>query len=349
MRTQMICAVALLTAVAVCQSSDVAAADEPLRVLTTTTDLRDIVQAVGGDDVAVDCVTKGPEDPHFIQARPSLIRAAAAADALVVCGMELEIGYEPLLREGARNAKIQKGRLGYIDASKGIAALEVPEGAIDRSMGDIHRFGNPHYLNDPVRAKHAAETIADALTQIDPDHADGYRTRLGDFQRRIDVAMWGEELLAAQPAARLEQRLQRGELLDFLKSRELDGKLGGWAARLAPYSGRGVVSYHGLWIYLLDRFHLVEAAKIEPKPGIDPTPRHVLGVVRTMKEQGARVVVYGSYQPSRTAQQVAEQGSAELVKLAHMPGALPGTESYLEMVDHNVRALEDALRRTAGE
>ncbi len=345
MRVSLIAAGALLCAT-LFVATPTARAEPTLRVLTTSTDLREIARAVGGSEVTVDCVVKGPEDAHYIRARPSLIRAAHSADVLIVIGRDLEMGYASLLREDSRNEKIQKGRLGFIDASEGIVALEVPTGPVDRSMGDVHPSGNPHYLTDPVNSKQVARTIADRFAKIDPDHADGYEKRRAAFERSVDVAMWGAALLAKQPARRLEKRLQRGQLASFLKGRGLEGELGGWAALLAPYAGRKVVSYHGLFVYLLDRFHLVEAAKIEPKPGIDPTPRHTLAVVRTMKSEAARVVLYASYQPERTAKQIAEQGNAVATKLAHMPGALPGSDSYLEAVEMNIRRLASALAAT---
>src|SRR5882724_6213949 len=137
------------------------AGEEKIRVLATTTDLREIAKEVGGADVVVTCLMKGPEDPHFLDARPSFVKAAADADALVVTGMELEIGYEPLLLSESRNAKIQKGQPGYVDCSAGVAALEVPVGGVDRSLGDVHPLGNPHYLTDPVWGKNASKTIAE--------------------------------------------------------------------------------------------------------------------------------------------------------------------------------------------
>ena len=343
----LLAAAALAAAACVVPAGSPLLAADPVDVLTTTTDLRELARIVGGDDVAVTCATKGPEDPHFLQAKPSLIRAAADADLLLIVGRDLEVGYEPLLREQSRNARIQLGAPGHVDASAGLPVLERPEGPVDRSGGDVHPDGNPHYLCDPVLAKTVAATIAKALARIDPDRAEGYTARAEAFAREVDVRMWGEALLAEQPAHRLEERLQRGELLEFLRARGLEDRLGGWAALLAPHAGREVVSYHGLFVYLLHRFHIVEAAKIEPKPGVDPTPRHTLSVIRTMKERKARVVLHASFHPERTARQVAEQADAVVVQLAHMPGASQGTDDYLATVDRNVRALADALRRTA--
>jgi len=318
-----------------------------LKVLATTTDLRELCREVGGDDAVVTCLMKGPEDPHFLDARPSFIKAAAEADALVLTGMELEIGYEPLLLSESRNGKIQKGQPGCVDCSVDVEKLDVPTGTVDRSLGDVHPFGNPHYLVDPVRAKKAAKTIADAFATIDPPHADGYRKRLADFARRVDVAMWGDALLADQKAERLENRLAEGTLLDFLKQRKLDGKLGGLAAELAPYAGRKVVAYHGTMRYLLARFHLDEMGQLEPKPGIPPSPKHLAALEERMRAENAKVVLYNSYQPARTAESVAAEVGGVAVKLAHMPDALPGTATYLDALTHNVHALAQALAGTA--
>ena len=320
-----------------------------LRVLATTTDVRELCREVGGPDVDVTCLTKGPEDPHFLDARPSFVKAASEADALVVTGMELEIGYEPLLLSESRNAKIQKGQPGYVDCSAEVAKLDVPTGTVDRSLGDVHPFGNPHYLTDPVRAKQAAKTIADALAAIDPPHADAYRKRLDDFRRRVDVAMWGDALLADQKAERLENRLADGTLVAFLAQRKLDAKLGGLAAELAPFAGRKVVAYHGTMRYLLDRFHLDEIGQLEPKPGIPPSPRHLAQLEERMKGEGARVVLFNAYQPERTAKSVAAEVGGEAVKLAHMPDSVPGTGSYLDTLTFNVKALAKALRATAAD
>jgi zinc/manganese transport system substrate-binding protein len=323
--------------------------ERKLRVLATTTDLRELCREVGGDDVVVTCLMKGPEDPHFLDARPSFVKAAAEADALVVIGKELEVGYEPLLLSESRNGNIQKGRPGYVDCSAEIEKLDVPTGNVDRSLGDVHPFGNPHYLLDPVRAKTAAKTVADAFATLDPPRADAYRRRRDDFARRIDVAMWGEALLAEQKAERLERRLAEGKLLDFLKQRGLDGKLGGLAAELAPFAGKKVVSYHANASYLLDRFHLEQVGTLEPKPGIPPSPRHLAQLEERMKAEGAKLVLHVVFQPAKTAESVASDVGGAAVRIAHMPDAVQGTASYLETLKFNVHALADAFRRTSAK
>lgn len=321
----------------------VLAETNPLQVLTTTTDLREIVREVGGDDVAVSCLMKGPEDTHYLEARPSFVRAAAKADALVVTGLDLEVGYEPILLGDSRNGRIQKGRPGYVDASAGIEALEVPTGAVDRSHGDVHAAGNPHYLLDPARAKQAAATIAGALARLAPDRASRFDERLAAFRRKVDVAMFGEAILAAQPAERLERRLQDGTLAAFLAERNLSAKLGGHAARLAPHAGAKVASYHATFLYLLDRFHIAEAEKLEPKPGVPPSPRHLADVVARMRTGGIRIVASSVFQSESTCTSVAEQVGGVSLRLAHQPGALPGTDTFLETLATNVTRLADAL------
>lgn len=344
MKTLRSIAAALLAAALLVPASPAACADDAkLRALTTTTDLRELAKEIGGDDVEVTCLMKGPEDPHFLEARPSFVRAAAAADALLVNGLELEAGYEPLLVGDSRNAKIQRGKPGYVDCSKGIDVLEVPTGAVDRSHGDVHPGGNPHYLLDPVRAKHAAGTIADAFSAIAPAKADAFAKRLAAFRRRVDVAMFGEDVLAAQPAERLERRLADGTLGEFLKQRGLDGKLGGLAADAVTISGRKVVSYHATFVYLLQRLRVVEVARLEPKPGVPPTPRHLLDVVGKVKSEGVRAVLSTVFQPARTAESVAEGGGVPSVRLAHQPDAVAGTATYLDMLRSNVAALVRAL------
>jgi zinc/manganese transport system substrate-binding protein len=343
-RRWMIAAAAALAAAAA--AGRAAAEGEKLKVLATTTDVREICKEVGGDDVAVTCLTKGPEDPHFLDARPSFVKAAAEADALVVTGMELEIGYEPLLLSESRNAKIQKGQPGYVDCSVDVEKLEVPTGTVDRSQGDVHPFGNPHYLVDPAQAKKAAKTVADAFAKLDPPHADAYRKRLDAFQTKLDRAMFGEALLADQKADRLERRLAEGKLLEFLEQRGLKEKLGGLAAELAPFAGRKVAAYHANAVYLCNRFHLEQVGTLEPKPGIPPSPKHLAELEEQMRTEKARLVIYTAYQPARTAESVAGEVGGVAVRIAHMPDAVANTPTYVETLAYNVKALAQALRST---
>ena len=314
-----------------------------VRVLATTTDLAALAREVGGDGVRVDCLTRGPEDSHFLDARPSFVRQAHEADLFLKVGLDLEAGYEvPIVRD-ARNPRIQPGQPGHCDASAGVGLLEVPTGVVDRSRGDVHAGGNPHYLADPVRAKTVAETIAASLSAVDPARTERWKSGAADFARRADEALFGKDLLAVAPARRLERLLARGELAAWLKKEGHEGKVGGWAKLLAPHAGAKVVAYHGHFTYLLDRFGLTTVALLEPKPGIPPSPRHVRTVVETIRASGARAILCTVFQPKDIPEAVAAETGARVAVLPHMPGALGEDADYLAFVDRAVRILAGAL------
>lgn len=330
-------------------ASPIRADDKKLDVVATTTDLRELCKDIGGKDVTVHCLTQGPEDPHFISARPSYIRECADADALVITGMDLEVGYVPLLLSESRNGNIQRGNPGYIDCSENIPKLEVPREKVDRSLGDVHPFGNPHYLLDPLAAEIAAKTIADHFAQLDPGHAKDYQKRLQEFDRKMEIALFGKDLVGVQKRSRLEARLKDGTLAEYLKLRGLFKKLGGYASELLPYAGRKVVVYHDNALYFLDAFHLKQIGTLEPKPGIPPSPRHLAELEKQMKDEGCKVVLYNVYQPADTARSVASAVGGSAVLIAHSPDAIPGTSTYFAMLKHNVEALVKAFKETGGK
>ena len=168
---------------------------KPVRILTTTSDLRAIAQAVGGDHVVVSSLTQGRQDPHFVQAKPSYMMVARKADLWIRVGMELEIGYERLILDGSRNPKIRVGTRGHLDASVGVLRLEVPTQKVDRSMGDVHPLGNPHYLLDPLNGRLVAKSISQRLTELAPQHAAYFGEQLKSFQRELDRCMFGPALV----------------------------------------------------------------------------------------------------------------------------------------------------------
>lgn len=320
-----------------------AAGTDKVRVLATTTDLAALAREVGGAAVEVDCLTRGPEDPHFLDARPSFVRLAHDADLFLKTGLDLEAGWEvPIVRD-ARNPRIQPGSPGHCDASAGIDLLEVPAGPVDRSSGDVHGRGNPHYLLDPVRAKTAAGTIAAALAAVDPPRAPAFREGAEAFSRRVDEALLGRELLEHASASRLARMLAEGRLGVWLDGKGLRGKEGGWSRRMLPHAGASVVAHHASFSYLLDRFHVGTAALLEPRPGVPPTPRHLKGVAETVKERGLRAILCTVFNPKDVPRALAGETGARVVVLAHMPGALEAGQDYLSFVDANVRALAAAL------
>lgn len=284
-------------------------APKKLNVVATTPDLAALAREIGGDAVVVTALAKPTEDPHFVDAKPSHLVTLNKADVLIEGGAELELGWLPPLLDNARNGKIAAGAPGRIVASQGIKMLEVPM-TFDRSKGDVHSLGNPHFLLDPKNAEIIAAQIAEHLAQIDPAGAESYRANL----KRFD--------------ATAEQKLAE------------------WQAKLAPYRGAKIVTYHKDFVYLAERFNLQIVETLEPKPGIAPSPAHLAQVVTAMQSAKAKVILVQPYQNRKTAETVARQTGATVLDAPQQPGAIPGTDTYFAVMDHLVQVIADALEKT---
>jgi zinc/manganese transport system substrate-binding protein len=275
-------------------------------VVATTPDLGAVAEAVGGSLVDVKVMAKPTEDPHFVDAKPSNIVVLNRADVLIEGGAELELGWLPALMESARNAKIAAGAPGHVSASQGIRLVEVPT-SFDRSKGDIHSMGNPHFMIDPMNARVVAANIANHFAQVDPANAATYKDNAQKFQARID------------------------------------SKMVEWTKKLAPFANAKIVTYHKDFPYLASRFKLNVIENLEPKPGIAPSPAHLAQVITAMKSQNAHVILVQPFQNRKTAETVARQTGGVVVDLSQQPGAVPGTTSYFDLIDHVVDSLVTAL------
>lgn len=277
-----------------------------LRVVATTPDLGALAKEIGGDRIEITALAKPTEDPHFVDARPSLIVTLNRADMLIDGGAELEIGWLPALLQGVRNTKIASGAPGRVSASSGVTMLDVPA-TLDRSRGDVHALGNPHFMLDPVNVRLIAAQIADHLARIDAGSAEQYRANLQRFNERLDA------------------------------------KLTEWQAQLAPFRGAKIVTYHRDFVYLAARFNLDVVATLEERPGIAPSPAHLARVISTMREQNARVILVQPYQNRRTAETVARQTDAVVLDMPQQPGVAQNTDTYFTLMDYLVRTLAGAL------
>ncbi|MGD1042747.1 MAG: metal ABC transporter substrate-binding protein [Sedimentisphaerales bacterium] len=278
---------------------------DKLNVVTTTPNLASIAESVGSEHVSVTSIGSGDEDPHFIQAKPSYMMKARKADLWIRVGLELEIGYEGLILQGSRNPRIQINTPGHLDASEGILKLEVPTGKIDRSMGDVHPMGNPHYWLDPYNGKIIAKNICQRLKQLDSEHAGDYDRNLAAFNSKLDTAM------------------------------------AGWVAKLKPFEHSKIVTYHRSWPYFANRFNLDVVAELEPKPGIPPGPGHILEVINTMKSEKAGVILMEPFYNRDDAEAVAKKTGAKVVVV---PNAVnEQVKDYIAMLDNVVTRLSDAL------
>ncbi|HVR85611.1 MAG TPA: metal ABC transporter substrate-binding protein [Planctomycetota bacterium] len=313
-------------------------ADDPLNVVATLTDLAKIAEAVGGDKVKVTAIASGVQDPHFVDAKPSYVVKLRDADLFLVNGLELEIGWVPPLLDGARNPKIKPGSAGYVDCSRNIPVLELPVGVVTRAEGDVHPFGNPHYTTDPLNANIIAETVADALKGAMPSASDYFDARKKAFQKSIDEAMFGKDLVDLVGGRKLESLCRSGELDGFLEKESQGGaklstKLGGWLLKMRPLKGQKMVFYHKSYTYFIERFGLDVQNFIELKPGIQPGPGHLVDLVTTILREKIRVVATHPFYDEKVARLVAEKGGARLVLLPLLVGGIKGTEDQLKFFD----------------
>ena len=326
-----------------CLLASASLAAEPLRVCATVPELGSLAEEVGGTEVTVTVFTKGTESPHFTVPKPSFIKALNACHAYTQIGLELEIGWAPALLQSARNTAILPGGTGFIDASEAISALGVPSGQIDRSMGDVHPGGNPHYLLDPLNGLRVAALLRDRFAALRPEAEQYFAARYADFRQRLGAALVGEALSRKYDFEKLVLLAEHGRLVDFLDSQGDRALLGGWLAAMRPHAGTKAVAEHDAWAYFAARFGLQLVAFLEPIPGVPPTTSHIGAVIGRMRAEQVGVVLTIAYYDPRYARFVTEKTGAAVVPFAHQVGARPGTGDYLSMMDYNVRRLAAAL------
>jgi len=292
----------------------VAGSAAALKVVATTEDLATLSREVGGDKVEVTGLAKGYQDPHNVDPKPSFILAVSRADLLVAVGRELEIGWLPPLLNSSRNAKIQPGANGYLDASLNVHILEIPTGQITRAMGDVHPLGNPHYWLEPGNGRLIAQAIRNKLTELSPGDKAYFGQRYDDFDKRLAAA---------------EKR---------------------WDAAMAPYKGTKLVTYHRSWPNFMERFGLDVMGYVEPKPGIPPSPSHTLELIEDMKRQNVKLIVVEPYFDLKTPQAIANQiPGAKVVVLAPSVGGEKQVTDYIQLFDYDVNLLTGALKQITGK
>lgn len=330
----------------------VKAQSEPLRVCVTTPDLGSLVREIGGDQVTVTEFTKGPQDPHYVEAKPSFIKQLNRAEFYVENGLDLEVGWAPVLLRAARNLHVARGARGFVDPSSIIIPLQTAKGVVDRSQGDVHPLGNPHYLLDPLNGLKVATLLESKLSIIRPRHKAAFRKRHSAFKRRLASALLGEEIFVAYPGEQLDKLLlylERGGIRKFLSFLQKQGQLSllsGWLGVLRPHLDQQVVADHNLWPYFARRFGLKVLGFLEPKPGIAPTTKHLAALIQQMKEAKVRAILSSPYFNVRHARFIARQTATRVAAMAHQVGARPGTDTYVEMIHYNVYQLKSALEAT---
>jgi ABC-type Zn uptake system ZnuABC Zn-binding protein ZnuA len=315
----------------------------PLNVCATVPDLGSLVRRVGGPEVTVTVFAKATEDSHFVEPKPSFVVRLRDADLLVLVGLDLEVGWLPKLVETARNANILPGARGYVDASVAVDPIGAPAGPVDRSMGDVHPLGNPHYLTDPLNGLKVAALIRDKLTELRPGSRSVFGQRFADFRQHLGVAMVGEALATKYDFEKLAALFQYGRLDGFLDSQGESSLLGGWLALMRPHRGVKAVEDHSVWANFTRRFGIQLIARMEPLPGIPPTTKHLARVVELMRAEDVRLILTVAYYDPRHARFLADQTQAAVAYMANEVGARNGTDDYLHMSDYNVKQVVAAL------
>jgi len=292
---------------AVISASVATAADAKIKVVTTLPDLASLASEVGGDKVEVSSMAKPTEDSHFVDARPSFVVQLRSADVLIDGGAELELGWLPPLLQNARNPKLEVGKPGRVQASQGVRLMNVPTN-VTRAAGDVHALGNPHFMTDPIIAKTVALHIAQSFAAVDPPNAAFYDANYKKFEATINA------------------------------------KLQEWGAAMLPFKGQSVVAYHDSWVYFAHRFGFNIDIFLEPKPGIPPSPSHLAEVIERMKAQKIRAIIVEPFHDRKIAEKVASSTGAKVADFAQYPGAFPGTDSYVKLIDTLVSRLAAAMK-----
>ncbi len=317
-------------------------AADTINVVASLSDLGSIAQAVGGDKVSVTTIASGVQDPHFVDPKPSYVVKLRDADLFLVNGLELEIGWVPRLLDGARNPKVKAGAAGYVDCSKNVPVLEVPS-VVSRADGDVHPFGNPHYTTDPLNRKIIAETIAEAFKQASPANADYFDARKKEFEKSIDEAMFGKDLVEDVGGNKLDRLTRSGELYTFLEGQKLASKLGGWMGKMKPLKGMKMVFFHKSFTYFIERFGLDVQNFVELKPGIQPGPAHLVSLVETIQRDKIKVVATHPFYDEKIGRLVAEKGGAKFVPVPLQVGGVEGATDSIKYFDVVVRLLTEAV------
>jgi zinc/manganese transport system substrate-binding protein len=307
MKTKILLSLSIIPLIGVLCLGAMPAKAAPIRVVTTLTDLADFARAVGSSLVDVHSLATGVEDTHGIPMKPSFVPMMNRADLMILVGLDCEHAFLPALLEASKNPRIQNGMPGYVDCSKGITPLDVPK-STEHYAGDVHPYGNPHYMLDPVLAKTAIQNIYDALVAFAPQDQ-------AEFTRNRDAYL-----------------------------AKLDAKIAEWEKEAVLLNGKKFVSYHEHWPYFAARFGMDYFGTIELRPGIDPTPRHIEELIAAMKAEHVSIVVREPQFPEKVPKRIAEETGAKLVTLPIMPGGVPDTETYIKMMDYIVHTMVTAAQ-----
>jgi len=319
------------------------AARRRIHVVTTLQDYAAIARDIGGKNVEVKAIIEGNADPHHVKPKPSYALMLRNADLFVSTGLDLEL-WAPVLVNKSGNRKIVDGAPGYVSASHGVHLLEKPS-TFDRTAGDVHIYGNPHIQTSPLNALVVAGNITTGLCKVDPSHCDFYKTNLTGFDNEIETRLYGKELVDLLGADVLNSLAAKDRLIPFLVKHNLMGKLGGWMKTALPLRGREIICYHKNWIYFTQLFGIKVVDHVEPKPGMPPTPRHVVELINEIKERHIKVLLAANYFERRKPQLIAERTGIIPVIVPTSVRGVPGVNTYFDLIDYWIKNLDRAFAK----
>jgi ABC-type Zn uptake system ZnuABC Zn-binding protein ZnuA len=309
-----------------------------LKICVSVPELGDLASLIGGKHVTIKTFVKGQEDPHALVARPSDVLDLSRADAFIVLGMAMEKGWAPALIDRSRNNKVQPGKPGYIDASSVIKPInDVPGGVVTRAMGDVHPEGNPHYMLDPINGLKIARLFAKSFTVLNPSLKQAFEKNLSSFEKVWSEKAFGNELVKQYGLDSIIELVEQGQLNLFLSKTNQKNLLRGWFGKMASLEGTYLVSDHAQWVYFGKRFNLKIEKALEPKPGVPAGSKYLKEVVDWMNDKKVKGVLTSPYFNPRHLAFVEKYTNAKLIPMAHQSGSRVGTDSYLSMIEHNVK------------
>lgn len=317
----------------------------PLKVVTTLNYLRYVAQEIGGEKVSAVALANAKQDPHYVTPTPNMNQLASDADLFIENGLSLDI-WERNVVDASGNPKIQSGSPGHLIATINVPVKELPT-EVSRAWGDIHPQGNPHIWLDPLNVRIVAQNIADRLIQLDPLNTSYYQKRLTQFKSRLDASMFGDELpkiLGKMGGDILVRKAMNDELSDWLKTRGLEEKLGGWMKDAEHLNGVKVISYHKTYVYFADRFGLDIAGELEEKPGIPPPPQHRDAMVDEVNRLGIKVILNDSFYSREAADYVASKTGAKVLITYLDVGATPEVDTYDKLITFLIQSIEQATK-----
>ena len=314
-----------------------------LKVVATTPELTSLVKEIGTSLVEVKTLVKGREDPHYVEVLPSYVAAVNKADLVVKVGLELEIGWLPVVIQQSRNRKVQKGKSGHLDVSDYIVPIETIDGPIHRGMGHIHPKGNPHYLSDPSQGLLAAGGIKSKLQELMPSSKVEIEANYEAFKQKLGTYLLGERLVAKYDSVKLLELRSYNSLMTFLRSKNEEKLIGGQLKRFGIFHNKPVVQGHGSFSSLIRFLGLKNNGTLEPKPGIKPSFKYLATVVKKINHDGVKLVTHTPFFSKRLIRFIESEVNCPVVELSRQMNSVKPYDDYLDWVQWTLDTLYDGL------